>query len=408
MSNFSIIHKTLPTLTAGFGLAGNIFAFQAAKPAPAADEGGGIWTWISYLLLAAGLFGLSYLLWQRSRQTQPQDEDRSDADDSQSWGTAHHVDADEEIAWFSKSKKPKKKKKVVGPKAERRSGDERRTKTRPPRSQRQERPLASVDAVTAARAYQEKLRKYQYSQLPVHSFIQITEARPFDKLPVGYDPDLLTAIDQAHDEFEEEETFREIAVKVLAKFKTRNAVEGLSQMALYDLSANIRSKAVSTLAEFDHESVFETILLACADPTREVRAAAARGLFRLSFDRAEAWKRIINTDDKFRISMAAKAAIESDILSKSIDRLIHQDMKIAYETFALVALVLKAGETQPIIDAFRSTKDDRIRLALLHVAAVVAEPDSIEAFKAVGEEGYSGEVKERLKDLAEIAEAVAA
>ncbi|HQZ81958.1 MAG TPA: HEAT repeat domain-containing protein [Pyrinomonadaceae bacterium] len=404
MSNFSIIHKILPTLTVGFVFAGKLFAYQAAKPAPATDEGGGLWTWISYLLLAAGLFGLSYFLWQRSKQTQPDGEDTSDADDSQPWNSAHHVDADQEMAWFSKSKKPKKKKKVVGPKAERRSGDERRTKARPSKPRTT---LASVDTVTAARAYQEKLRKYQYSQLPVHSFIQITEARPFEKLPVGYDPDLLSAIDQALDENEEEEAFREIAVKVLAKFKTRNAVEGLSQMALYDLSANIRSKAVSTLAEFDHESVFETILLACADPTREVRAAAARGLFRLNFDRAEAWKRIINTDDKFRISMAAKAAIESDILSKSIDRLIHQDMKIAYETFALVALVLKAGEAQSIIDAFKSTKDDRVRLALLHVAAVVADPDSIEAFKAVGEEGYSGEVKERLKDLAEIAEAVA-
>ena len=252
------------------------------------------------------------------------------------------------------------------------------------------------------------LRKYQYSLLPVHSFIQITEARPFDKLPVGYDPDLLSAIEQAHDEFEEEETFREIAVKVLAKFKTRNAVEGLSQMALYDLSANIRSKAVNALVDFDHESVFETILLACADPTREVRAAAARGLFRLSFDRAEAWKRIINTDDKFRMSLAAKAAIESDILSKSVDRLVHQDMKIAYEAFALVALVLKAGETQPLLDAFRNSKDDRVRLALLHVTAVVADPESIDAFKVLNDEPFSGEVKERLKDLAEIADAVAA
>jgi len=404
MSNFSIIQKSLSTVGTGVVLAGNIFAFQGAKPAPATDEGGGLWTWISYLLLAAGLIGLSYFLWQRSKQSQPDQESVDDADGSQPWNSAHHVDADQEMAWFSRSKKPKKKKKVVGPKAERRSGDERRTKTR---SVKPRTTLASVDTVTAARAYQEKLRKYQYSQLPVHSFIQITEARAFDKLPVGYDPDLLSAIDQAHDEFEEEEAFREIAVKVLAKFKTRNAVEGLSQMALYDLSANIRSKAVSALADFDHEAVFETILLACADPTREVRAAAARGLFRLSFDRAEAWKRIINTDDKFRISMAAKAAIESDILSKSIDRLIHQDMKIAYETFALVALVLKANEMQPIIEAFKSTKDDRVRLALLHVAAVVAEPDSIEAFKAVGEEGFSGEVKERLKDLAEIAEAVA-
>ncbi|MBV6495028.1 MAG: HEAT repeat domain-containing protein [Acidobacteria bacterium ACB1] len=389
-------------------LAGNVFAFQAAKPAPAADEGGGLWTWISYLLLAAGLIGLSYFLWQRSKQAQP-DGEQTDVEDGQPWTAAHHdVDGDEEIAWFRGSKKPKKQKKVVGPKAERRSGDDRRAKTRPSRASKPRPSLASVDTLTAARAYQEKLRKYQYSQLPVHSFIQITEARPFDKLPVGYDPDLLSAVDQAHDENEEEEAFRELAVKILAKFKTRNAVEGLSQMALYDLSANIRSKAVTALAEFDHESVFETILLACADPTREVRAAAARGLFRLSFDRAEAWKRIINTDDKFRISMAAKAAIESDILRKSIDRLIHQDMKIAYETFALVALVLKAGEVQPIIDVFKATKDDRVRLALIHVAAVVAEPDSIEAFKALGEECYSDEIKERLKDLEEIGEAVAA
>lgn len=403
MSIFSIYRKAISIFSVCVFFAGPIFAFQAGKPAPLPDEGSGIWTWFSYLLLAGGLIGLSFYLWKRSQQRQPETAEDEDSGD-QPWGTAHHVDADEEIAWFSKSKKPKKKPKVVGPKAERRNGGDRRTKVRPPRAERPV--LSTVDTVTAARAYQEKLRKYQYSQLPVHSFIQITEARPFDKLPVGYDPDLLSAIDQAHDEFEEEETFREIAVKVLAKFKTRNAVEGLSQMALYDLSANIRSKAVNALVDFDHESVFETILLACADPTREVRAAAARGLFRLSFDRAEAWKRIINTEDKFRMSLAAKAAIESDILSKSIDRLIHQDMKIAYETFALVALVLKAGETQPIIDAFKSTNDDRIRLALLHVAAVVAEPDSIEAFKALGEEGYSGEVKERLKDLAEIAEAV--
>lgn len=405
MSIFSIYRKAIFIFSVCVFFAGRTFALQAGKPAPLPDEGSGLGTWFSYLLLAGGLIGLSFYLWKRSQQRQPETAEEEGSSD-QPWGTAHHVDADEEIAWFSKSKKPKKKPKVVGPKAERRNGGDRRTKVRPPRAERPV--LSTVDTVTAARAYQEKLRKYQYSQLPVHSFIQITEARPFDKLPVGYDPDLLSAIEQAHDEFEEEETFREIAVKVLAKFKTRNAVEGLSQMALYDLSANIRSKAVNALVDFDHESVFETILLACADPTREVRAAAARGLFRLSFDRAEAWKRIINTDDKFRMSLAAKAAIESDILSKSVDRLVHQDMKIAYEAFALVALVLKAGETQPLLDAFRNSKDDRVRLALLHVTAVVADPESIDAFKVLNDEPFSGEVKERLKDLAEIADAVAA
>ncbi|MEO6051318.1 MAG: hypothetical protein ABIP78_08305 [Pyrinomonadaceae bacterium] len=74
----------------------------------------------------------------------------------------------------------------------------------------------------------------------------------------------------------------------MTAFRTRNSVEALSQIALYDLSSNLRSKAVATLTDFDHESVFEAILLACADPTREVRAASARGVFRLNFDRADA------------------------------------------------------------------------------------------------------------------------
>jgi hypothetical protein len=406
MSNLHILHKAPATVLAAFLSTATSLA-QAAKPAvpPPVEEGSGIMTWISYLLLAAGLIGVSYYLWQRSQQSQPAASEDEEDESGHNW-SGHQVDAKQEMEWFHKSKKPKKRTKVVGPNAERRTGGDRRARSR--ENAPAAAPASRDEAVSSARAYQEKLRKYQYSQLPVHSFIQITEARAFDRLPMAHDPDLLSAVDQAHDEYEEEEAFREIAVKVLAKFKTRNSVEGLSQMALYDLSSNIRSKAVSTLTDFDHESVFETILLACADPTREVRAAAARGLFRLSFDRAEAWKRIIDTGDKFRMSMAAKAAIESNILSSSIDRLIHQDMKIAYEAFALVALAIKAGEIQPIIDAFRSSRDDRVRFAIIHVVAVVGEPDSIEALSALESEDLSPDVKERLKDLAEIENAVPA
>ncbi len=74
---------------------------------------------------------------------------------------------------------------------------------------------------------------------------------------------------------------------------------------MYDISSNLRSKAVSVLADFDHESVFETVLLCCADPTREVRAAAARALFNLSFERSDSWARIAQCDDEFRMVQAA-------------------------------------------------------------------------------------------------------
>ncbi|HEY2846853.1 MAG TPA: HEAT repeat domain-containing protein, partial [Pyrinomonadaceae bacterium] len=187
-----------------------------------------------------------------------------------------------------------------------------------------------------------------------------------------------SAIEQANDEYEEDEAVRELALKILAAFRNHNAIEALTQIALYDLSANLRSKAVGSLADYGHESVFEPILLACADPTREVRAAAARGLFSLGFDRAHAWKRIIEANDVFRLTQAARAAIASDIVSRSFERLINEDTKVAYEAFALVALLIKADETKEIFDAIETHKDERVRFALLHVLKVQKDERTIE------------------------------
>lgn len=215
--------------------------------------------------------------------------------------------------------------------------------------------------------FQEKMRKLQYARLPINSFGELTPAKSFQPLPVSDDEAVISAIEQANDEFEEDESVRDLAVRILAAFRTRNSVEALSQIALYDLSSNLRSKAVTTLADFDHPTVFETILLACADPTREVRAAAARGLFRLSFDRADAWKRIIETGDEFRMSHAARAAVEAGIVVKSFDRLVHEDMKVAYEAYALVSLLIRAGETREIFHAIRTHRDERVKFSLIHV-----------------------------------------
>ena len=154
-------------------------------------------------------------------------------------------------------------------------------------------------------------------------------------------------------------------------------------MALYDLSSNLRSRAVGALAEFDHESVFEPILLACADPTREVRAAAARGLFSLGFDRAHAWKRLIEANDTFRLTQAARAAIASDIVSRSFVRLIHEDTKVAYEAFALVALLIKAGEIKEVFETIENHRDERVRFALLHVLKVQKDERTIEELTRV-------------------------
>ena len=219
----------------------------------------------------------------------------------------------------------------------------------------------------------------------------------------------MSAIEQTQDEYEEDEAVRELAVRILARFKTRNSVESLAQVALYDLSSNLRSKAVSVLADFDHESVFETMLLCCADPTREVRAAAARGLFRLSFDRADAWTRIAETNEEFRMRQGARAAMEAELVLRSLDRLVHQDHKIAYEAFTLLALMIKTGETDELFDAVETHRDENVKLAFLRVIEVVGDDRVIPRLeKMLNQLMIPKEMKDRIEEVIASFELVAA
>jgi hypothetical protein len=249
------------------------------------------------------------------------------------------------------------------------------------------------------KAFQDRMKMLQFAQLPINSFSELVPPRHFAMLLDSDAEGLAGAVEQANMEFEKDERSREAAIKTLAALRTSNSVETLTQVALYDESASLRSKAVTVLADFDHESVFETILLACADPTREVRASAARAMFRLNFDRAGAWTRIYETNDEFRMSRAVHAAGEAGIVVKTFDRLVHEDRKIAYEAFTLVALLIKSGETNEIFTALRDHKDERVKYALLHVLKVIKDGRSLEGLRALlGTGSCTAEVINRIRD----------
>src|SRR6185295_4119976 len=107
------------------------------------------------------------------------------------------------------------------------------------------------------------------------------------------------------------------ALKTLAQFKVHRAVAAISQVARQDAEPNLRSLAIASLGAMDHESVFPAILIGMADDTREVRASAARALNRLSFDRADAYVRVIETSDEETVTNVAKACIQAGIVSQN-------------------------------------------------------------------------------------------
>lgn len=247
-----------------------------------------------------------------------------------------------------------------------------------------------------------KMEKIRFERLPINRLDSLKSPRPFNALPEGEEEMLLNAIDESDVEYVEDEDRRDAALDVLAGFRTRNAVEAISQMAIYDISATLRSKAVGILADIDHESVFESVILSCADPTREVRAASARALFKLSFNRRDAWLRLAECGDQYRLSQAAKAAIEADFVGRSLERLVHNDVSYAGEALALLTLLIRAGETEELLDYMLLGEKKEIKLALLKVFGVVGDEGVIEKVRELVEsESLSYDIIEEARMLVE-------
>jgi hypothetical protein len=365
-------------------------------PAAAQPEEDYTWWYIILFLLFLGLAGaVVWMLKTKKEQREAASiisKKEKMMSDNNAWET-NSVDADKEMEWYRRHKKS------VGKSSKK--TNKNLADNLPKTGNIFNRGLESEDDVLdfSETEVNEKLQSLNTNRLPIFKVQKLELTRPFAPLSISNDEDLMSAIEQAHDEFEEDEEIRDLAVRILTRFKTRNSVEALTQVALYDLSSNLRSKAVSVLADFDHESVFETILLSCADPTREVRAAAARGLFRLSFDRADAWTRISETRDEFRMRQAVLAAKEADLVNRSFDRLIHHDQKIAYEAVTLLALMIRAGETEEIFKAIETHPDSNVKLALVHVIGLAKEEETLSKLSEIIEKStISIELKEKIEE----------
>lgn len=368
------------------------------NPPQAQDADDYTWWYIMLFVLFLGLIGaIGWWLSSKKAAKENEAKKKSAAASNQDAWENNSLDADKEMEWLRKNN-------AVLNRKNKKNGAKKKFPEGMPQP-------SKVFNNVAGNGEEEKAANVQETktQLPVFSFQRIERARPFDNLPISNDDALLSAVEQTQEEYEEDEEIRDLSVKILAAFKTRNSVEALSQVALYDLSSGLRSKAVSILADFDHESVFESILLACADPTREVRAAAARGLTRLSFDRADAWARIIETGEEGRMRQAARAALEGGFVERIFDRLIHPDAKYAYEGVTLIALLVKAGETELLFEKLKTNCDYQLRQAILHVIKIADQQSVLnELYALLEQKGLSPDLKKMIDETIESIGLVAA
>ena len=227
---------------------------------------------------------------------------------------------------------------------------------------------------------------------------QITHLEPsssVEELPESCDDEQLTQALSLLESIGVQE--RSEALKQLAQFRVQSSVRAMARVAREDSEPNIRSMAIASLGSIDHESVFPAILIGMADATREVRASAARALNRLSFDRADAYVRVIETSDEETLRDIAQSCINAGIVSQNVGRLGSSDHRQAYETFSLICLLAKANMNEPILDAIADQSNLDVSLKAVHLLAATGEPGMFEQLRLLAvREGVREEVKTAL------------
>jgi HEAT repeats len=207
----------------------------------------------------------------------------------------------------------------------------------------------------------------------VEEITHLEPAAPVEELPEGSDaPEFAEALALLESENIED---RSSALKILVQFPVQSSVGAITLVARDDSEPAVRSQAISCLAAINHESVFAAVLLGLSDETREVRAAAARSLSRFSFDRADAYVRVIESGDEETINNVAKACIQAGIVSQNLDRLASSDHRQAYEAFSLICLLAKAKLSESILDAISDHENIDVRLKAVHLLACAGEPE---------------------------------
>ncbi|HVQ37769.1 MAG TPA: HEAT repeat domain-containing protein, partial [Pyrinomonadaceae bacterium] len=187
---------------------------------------------------------------------------------------------------------------------------------------------------------------------------------------------------------------RSEALKTLVQFRVQSAVDAISKVARNDTEPNLRSSAISTLGNINHESVFPAVLIGMADDSREVRASAARSLNRLSFDRADAYVRVLENNDEDTVRNVARACLQAGIVSQNLDRLSSSDHRQAYETFTLICLLTQANMNEPVLNAITVHPNMDVRLKVVHLLACTGHPATVNQLRDLAvTDGIGEEVK---------------
>jgi hypothetical protein len=132
------------------------------------------------------------------------------------------------------------------------------------------------------------------------------------------------------------------------------------------------------------EELWRSIATAFDDPIRERREEAARALVQIAErsakSRAEIFARALLEADAERRRRIGEAICSAGLADEAISRLGNEDEE-AREAFALLFVLAKAGELEPLARAIRESESNRIRLTIVRLLALCDHPDVLPTLK---------------------------
>jgi HEAT repeat protein len=148
-----------------------------------------------------------------------------------------------------------------------------------------------------------------------------------------------------------------------------------------------RAAALNDLTQIGGDDAFRLITHSFDDPSADVRNAAARALYDFNGDRAATFTRALREGTPERRRRIGAAIAGCGLASDAIVNLTVQNPQKTYDAFSMLFLMAKAGEVQPLIRAIETYPSVDVRLAVVTLVALSAQPDIVPTLRRLAVRG---------------------
>ena len=151
--------------------------------------------------------------------------------------------------------------------------------------------------------------------------------------------------------------------------------------------APTRAAAVGELAEMDENQAFSILTDLFDDESEEVRNNAARALFDFKPNRADSFTRALREASPERRKRIAKAMDRSGLAEEAVSGLAGKSREITYDSFSLLFLMAKAGETAMLLKTIEQHSNMSVQLSVIKLLTFSNQPDIVAKFRSLAVKG---------------------